>query len=97
MDLVCPSDCGGGGFRKSDVPYLPGIDVLLQRPHSFLDRNGLVDAVHIDQVDHRNPEPLEATGEAGVHVVLVSARGDFAGERVCGDPELCREEDLCAD
>ena len=78
------------------MAHLAGLDELGHRADGLLDRDGLVDAVLVVEIDVVDAEPLEARVAGLPDVVGVAANAEALAVLAADVAELRREHDLVA-
>ena len=96
VDRVGPADGGRRGLGEPEVADLAGLHELGHRADGVLDRDRLVDAVLVVEVDVVDPEPLERGVAGRADVVGGSVDADHAAVRESLVAELGGELDLVA-
>src|SRR4051812_5741831 len=69
MDLVGAADGLGACFGEAERAYLARFDQTLHRADGFLDRHLRVDAMLVIDIDHVDPQALEARLARSEHMV----------------------------
>ncbi len=90
------ADVGGGGLREPEVADLAGLDQLGHGADGLLDRDRLVDAVLVVEVDVVDAEALEAGVAGGADVLRLAVDADPGAVGLALVAELGGELDLVA-